>query len=105
LTQAVVAAECGWPQSVIAKIEQGERRIDVVEFVWIAAAMGAHPVRLFGKFAAKLSPPEPVDADGAGKKKAEKPRDAANPRAVKATKRRPRQRISNKTVAAGSVTQ
>jgi transcriptional regulator with XRE-family HTH domain len=55
LTQAEVAAGCGWPQSVIAKIEQGERRIDVVELVWLAAAMGAHPGRLFGKFTAKVA--------------------------------------------------
>lgn len=54
LSQAVVAERCGWPQSVVAKIEQGERRIDVVEFVWLAEALGAAPARLFGKFARKV---------------------------------------------------
>jgi transcriptional regulator with XRE-family HTH domain len=54
LTQAEVAEKCGWPQSVIAKIEQGERRLDVVEFVWLAEAMGAKPGRLFGTFVRKL---------------------------------------------------
>lgn len=47
LTQTTVAAGCGWPQSVIAKIEQGERRLDLVEFIWLSTAMGLPPERLF----------------------------------------------------------
>lgn len=47
LTQAEVAEECRWEQSVIAKIEQGERRVDVVEFIWIAKAMSMKPEKLF----------------------------------------------------------
>jgi len=54
LTQDEVAAGCGWPQSVIAKIEQGERRIDVVEFVWLANAMGVTPETLFRKIMRQL---------------------------------------------------
>ena len=34
------------PQSVIAKYEGGERRIDVLEFLTIARAVGAEPTRL-----------------------------------------------------------
>ncbi|OAM89386.1 helix-turn-helix transcriptional regulator [Termitidicoccus mucosus] len=48
LTQAAVASGCGWPQSVIAKIEQGERRLDLVEFLWLARALDAKPEVLFG---------------------------------------------------------
>lgn len=50
LTQADVAARCGWPQSVIAKIEQGERRIDVVEFLWLAQALETTPEALLRVF-------------------------------------------------------
>lgn len=39
LTQADVAAALGKPQSFVAKYENGERRIDVVELVDIAAAL------------------------------------------------------------------
>lgn len=39
LTQADLAAALGKPQSFVAKYENGERRIDVVEFVDIAAAL------------------------------------------------------------------
>ncbi|AHF91020.1 DNA-binding protein [Opitutaceae bacterium TAV5] len=50
LNQTEVAKPCGWEQSVIAKIEQGERRIDVVEFVRLAEAMGQKPEKLFATF-------------------------------------------------------
>ena len=43
LTQAVVAARLGKPQSYMAKIERGERRLDVVEFVALAQALEADP--------------------------------------------------------------
>jgi hypothetical protein len=35
------------PTAVVAKYEGGERRIDVVEFIAIARALGADPVKLF----------------------------------------------------------
>lgn len=47
LTQAQVADKLGKPQSFVAKYENGERRLDVVEFVAIARTMGADPLRLF----------------------------------------------------------
>jgi hypothetical protein len=36
-------------QSFIAKIEVGERRIDVVEFIEIARALGREPVELLSR--------------------------------------------------------
>ncbi|MFB4437835.1 helix-turn-helix domain-containing protein [Enterobacter hormaechei subsp. steigerwaltii] len=36
ITQAQLAAALGKPQSFIAKVESGERRLDVVEFVHLA---------------------------------------------------------------------
>jgi transcriptional regulator with XRE-family HTH domain len=43
LTQADVAQKLGRPQSFVAKYEGGERRLDVVEFVDVAQALGADP--------------------------------------------------------------
>ena len=46
LTQQDVAKELKKPQSFVAKYEGGERRIDVVEFLAIAQAIGADPIRI-----------------------------------------------------------
>jgi transcriptional regulator with XRE-family HTH domain len=47
LTQQEVADRLGKPQSYIAKVERNERRIDVVEFIALAQALGVDPARLF----------------------------------------------------------
>jgi transcriptional regulator with XRE-family HTH domain len=47
LTQQKLADRLGKPQSFVAKYEGGERRIDAIEFIRIAHAMGTDPVRLF----------------------------------------------------------
>lgn len=39
MTQTELAESLGKPQSFVAKYENGERRIDVIEFVDIAAAL------------------------------------------------------------------
>jgi transcriptional regulator with XRE-family HTH domain len=46
LTQAVVAELLDKPQSYVSKYESGERRLDVVEFLDIAAALGIQPAKL-----------------------------------------------------------
>jgi transcriptional regulator with XRE-family HTH domain len=46
LTQQKLAKRLGKPQSFVAKYEGGERRLDVVEFIAIARAIGADPVRI-----------------------------------------------------------
>ena len=43
LTQSEVAAKLGRYQSFIANIESGQRRIDVVELLDLAAAIGFDP--------------------------------------------------------------
>ncbi|MDX6018735.1 helix-turn-helix transcriptional regulator [Scandinavium sp. V105_16] len=43
ITQAQVAEALGKPQSFIAKVESGERRLDVVEFVHLARLVGMEP--------------------------------------------------------------
>jgi transcriptional regulator with XRE-family HTH domain len=46
LSQAEVAQRLGKPQSYVAKYEGGERRLDVVEFLAVAAAIDADPRRI-----------------------------------------------------------
>ncbi|MFT4115977.1 helix-turn-helix domain-containing protein [Bradyrhizobium sp.] len=52
IRQQALAEKLGRPQSFVAKYEGGERRIDVIEFIEIASALGADPVKLFREFAA-----------------------------------------------------
>lgn len=52
LTQQAVALRLKKPQSFVAKYEGGERRLDVVEFVAIARALGANPLKLMAAFLA-----------------------------------------------------
>ena len=53
LTQHEVAERLGRPQSFVAKVEGGERRLDVIEFIAVAKALGADPVRLMRKLVGK----------------------------------------------------
>ena len=46
LTQQALADSLGRPQSFVAKFEAGERRLDIVEFITIARALKADPVKL-----------------------------------------------------------
>lgn len=41
MTQRELAEKLGVPHSWIAKVESGERRIDLIEFCWFLAACGA----------------------------------------------------------------
>ena len=50
LKQADVAMRLNRPQSFVAKYETGERRIDVVEFIEIAEAVGFDPVTFLADF-------------------------------------------------------
>ena len=59
IKQQPLAAKLGKPQSFIAKYEGGERRIDLIEFVAIARALGADPTKLFREFLAGEAPPKP----------------------------------------------
>ena len=46
LTQQQVADRLGKPQSFVAKHENGERQLDVIEFLHVAEALGAVPVEV-----------------------------------------------------------
>lgn len=49
LTQQEVADRLKRPQSFVAKYEGGERRLDVLEFIAVAKALGADPVQLLSE--------------------------------------------------------
>jgi transcriptional regulator with XRE-family HTH domain len=68
LTQHALARLLKKPQSFVAKYEGGERRLDVVEFIAIARALGADPLRLMAALV------------GAGKGKSAGPKRAASKR-------------------------
>ncbi len=46
LTQEAVARRLDKPQSFVAKYENGERRIDVIELIRIAKALDTDPVEI-----------------------------------------------------------
>ena len=46
LTQAAVATKLGRYQSYVANVETGQRRVDVVEFLDLAEAIGFDPSKL-----------------------------------------------------------
>jgi len=48
LTQKQVANKLGKPQSFVSKYENGERRLDVLEFVQICKAIGVDAKKVVG---------------------------------------------------------
>jgi transcriptional regulator with XRE-family HTH domain len=48
MTQRDLAARIKRPRSFVGRMEAGERRIDVVEFIELARALRADPKKLFG---------------------------------------------------------
>lgn len=49
LTQLQLAVKLSKPQSFVSKYERGERRLDVIEYVEVAEALGIDPVRFIRK--------------------------------------------------------
>lgn len=56
ITQQKLAQAMNRPQSFIAKIESGERRLDVIEFAHVAQLLGIDPAPLLQSVTRKLSP-------------------------------------------------
>lgn len=54
LTQRDLAERLGKPPSFVAKIETGERRLDLVEFVAIARALNLSPAEFIGQVDAAM---------------------------------------------------
>jgi transcriptional regulator with XRE-family HTH domain len=53
LTQTMIAERLGKPPSYVAKYELGERRLDVLEFLDVAAAIGFDPCDLIRSLASE----------------------------------------------------
>ena len=49
LTQVELARRFGKPQSFVSAYEGGLRRVDLIEFLFIARALGADPVDIFAE--------------------------------------------------------
>src|SRR5207244_791713 len=54
LKQSDVAARLGLPSSYLSKIESGTRRLDVVELIRVAEAMGVDPAEIVREVAAAM---------------------------------------------------
>lgn len=63
LTQTALARKLSRAQSYVSKYERGERRLDVIEFLEIARAIGANPCEILGELA------EPTNGRGKGKQR------------------------------------
>src|SRR5262249_20746240 len=59
VTQEELAARLRKPQSFISSYERGQRRIDLLEYLQIAAALKFDPVKLFAEIARKM-PAKPM---------------------------------------------
>jgi len=55
LTQEMLAERLGRPQSFVSKYEGGGRRLDVLEFLDIARAVGFSPAEFFVELEASLN--------------------------------------------------
>jgi transcriptional regulator with XRE-family HTH domain len=62
IVQQELADKLGKPQSFVAKVERGERRIDVIEFIAITRAIGRDPVRLLRQYIGQESLLKPRSA-------------------------------------------
>ena len=53
MNQTELARALGQYQSFVARVESGERRVDVIEFIDIANALGFDPKKAIAKLMAK----------------------------------------------------
>lgn len=68
LSQRELAAKLKVPHSWVAKVESGERRIDLVECYWFAVACGVEPrpalSKLIDQFASRPGSRRPAEGQG-----------------------------------------
>ncbi|WP_312284286.1 helix-turn-helix domain-containing protein [Yokenella regensburgei] len=49
LTQEEIGRAMGRPQSFVAKVENGERRLDIVEFIYLCRLVKIDPIDIIAK--------------------------------------------------------
>jgi transcriptional regulator with XRE-family HTH domain len=69
LSQRELAANLKVPHSWVAKVETGERRIDLVEFCWFAWACGVEPVDAASRLLKQFNRPRSRRPDKGGRGK------------------------------------
>lgn len=47
ISQGELAGQLGWTQQKVSYIETGARRMDVLEFIWLAKALGLSSISAF----------------------------------------------------------
>lgn len=57
VTQDELSSRLGKDQSYISNIERGQRRLDVIEFMAIAAALDRDATELFGEIVSRMDDP------------------------------------------------
>lgn len=60
VTQTTLAARLGCPQSLISKVERGERRLDVPEFVSWASALDIDVLAFIDAYVSALKRPQTI---------------------------------------------
>ena len=56
LSQRALAERLRVPRSWVAKIESGERRLDLIEFLWICEAVAVDPGDTLASFLSSVTP-------------------------------------------------
>jgi transcriptional regulator with XRE-family HTH domain len=56
LSQRALAARLGVPHTWVAKVETGERRLDLLEFIEFTQACGGNPEAIFALVAKQVRP-------------------------------------------------
>ena len=64
MTQAQVAAEFGRPMDYVSRMEGGQRRVDVVEWLRFLRICGADPVTFLTRIASAFDPPLELSVKG-----------------------------------------
>ena len=62
LTQVMLAKKLGQTQTFISKIERGERRLDLVEFVEVCEGLGIDPRVAFDEFMTRRGARHPTSS-------------------------------------------
>jgi transcriptional regulator with XRE-family HTH domain len=68
LSQRALANRLRVPHSWVAKVENGERRLDILEMIWFVSACGAEPSKAFSRLLERtVRQPKRPSGGGRGK--------------------------------------